>query len=94
MTIINHECYVSLEVAKLLKAAGFDWEVSRWYEVLSDGQVMYSDGSTYNWNNPCYGESTFSIITPSDVISFRAWPSAHSMSILRSLDMISRTLFL
>ena len=23
---MNHECYVSLEVAKLLKEAGFDWE--------------------------------------------------------------------
>ena len=26
METINHECYVSLEVAKLLKEAGFDWE--------------------------------------------------------------------
>jgi len=63
MKTANHECYVSIEVAKLLKAAGFDWEASHWYEVLSDGQVMYSDGSTYNWNNPCYGESTFSMPT-------------------------------
>lgn len=26
MTTVNNECYVSLEVAKLLKEAGFDWE--------------------------------------------------------------------
>ena len=26
MKTINHECYVSLEVAKLLKKAGFNWE--------------------------------------------------------------------
>lgn len=26
MKEINHECYVSLEVAKLLKKAGFDWK--------------------------------------------------------------------
>jgi hypothetical protein len=26
METINHECYVSLEVAKLLKEADFDWE--------------------------------------------------------------------
>lgn len=26
MTIINHECYISLEVAKLLKKAGFDYK--------------------------------------------------------------------
>ena len=26
METMNHECYVSLEVAKLFKEAGFDWE--------------------------------------------------------------------
>ena len=26
MEIVNHECYLSLEVAKLLKKAGFNWE--------------------------------------------------------------------
>ena len=31
MEIINHECYVSLEVAKLLKEAGFDWECREYY---------------------------------------------------------------
>ena len=31
METINHECYVSLEVAKLLKKAGFDWEVNHSY---------------------------------------------------------------
>ena len=31
MTTKNHECYVSLEVAKLLKEAGFDWEVDACY---------------------------------------------------------------
>ena len=33
MTIANHEFYVSLEVAKLLKKAGFDWECSCYYSV-------------------------------------------------------------
>ena len=28
MTIINHECYISLEIAKLLKEAGFDWKLN------------------------------------------------------------------
>ena len=27
----NHEYYVSLEVAKLLKEAGFDWEIMPFY---------------------------------------------------------------
>jgi hypothetical protein len=31
MEIINHECYVSLEVAKLLKEAGFDWKTEYAY---------------------------------------------------------------
>ena len=26
MEVVNHECYVSLEVAKLLKEAGFNWK--------------------------------------------------------------------
>ena len=32
METINHECYVSLEVAKLLKEAGFDWECQSYYQ--------------------------------------------------------------
>ncbi len=34
METINHEVYVSLEIAKLLKEAGFDWEVEKfwWYD--------------------------------------------------------------
>jgi len=31
METTNHEYYVSLEVAKLLKEAGFDWEVNFFY---------------------------------------------------------------
>lgn len=32
MKAINHECYVDLEVAKLLKKAGFDWEGTSYYQ--------------------------------------------------------------
>jgi hypothetical protein len=31
METINHESYVSLDIAKLLKKAGFDWEVNHSY---------------------------------------------------------------
>ena len=31
MRIINHEYYVSLEVAKLLKEVGFNWEIMSFY---------------------------------------------------------------
>ena len=32
MEKINHECYVSLEVAKLLNKAGFDWSSFTYYD--------------------------------------------------------------
>ena len=38
MTTINHECYVSLEVAKLLKEAGFDWGTLTYYPI--DDKVL------------------------------------------------------
>ena len=33
MEIVNHEYYVSLEVAKLLKEAGFDLECKTYYNI-------------------------------------------------------------
>lgn len=33
MTTVNYEYFVSLEVAKLLKEAGFDWECIHYYSV-------------------------------------------------------------
>lgn len=35
MEIRNHEFYVSLEVAKLLKEAGFDWEIKSYRKGLN-----------------------------------------------------------
>lgn len=40
METTNHEYYVSLEVAKLLKQAGFDWEIY-------DGYIIYEDGAGF-----------------------------------------------
>ena len=39
METINHECYVSLEIAKLLKEAGFDWKCN--------GVFLSEDGTQY-----------------------------------------------
>ena len=39
METINHECYVSLEVAKLLKEVGFDWKCN--------GVFLSEDGTQY-----------------------------------------------
>ena len=36
---MNHECYISLEVAKLLKEAGFDWKCN--------GVFLSEDGTQY-----------------------------------------------
>jgi len=52
METINHEYYVSLEVVKLLKKAGFDWELnSRWqdwggknsHEFILKTDLFYTD---------------------------------------------------
>lgn len=40
MEAINHEYYVSLEVAKQLKEAGFDWEIY-------DGYIIYENGGGF-----------------------------------------------
>ena len=45
METINHEYYVSLEVAKLLKEAGFDWPTLYSYDLYStEGEMRVIDG--------------------------------------------------
>ena len=50
MEIINHESYVSLEVAKLLKEAGFDWEVNTCRYNSSPDKVSSNGTLTSNFN--------------------------------------------
>ena len=50
METINHECYVSLEVAKLLKEAGFDWEVNTCRYNSSPDKVSSNGTLTSNFN--------------------------------------------
>ena len=47
METVNHECYVSLEVAKLLKEAGFDWHTNL---VYVDDKLL-TNPYTEDWNN-------------------------------------------
>ena len=54
MTTINHECYVSLEVAKLLKEAGFDWEVNHRWQNWSN----YADTTPFFLNALDYYEDS------------------------------------
>ena len=52
METINHECYVSLEVAKLLKDAGFDWECKEYYyNFATTGWSLSFDDNFVNWNS-------------------------------------------
>ena len=60
METVNHECYVSLEVAKLLKEAGFDWEVNHSYpdcEALDNSCSGYMEDLSFyhNLNDGKYG---------------------------------------
>ena len=50
MEIINHECYVSLEIAKLLKEAGFDWEVNTCRYNSSPDKISSNGTLTSNFN--------------------------------------------
>lgn len=50
MEIINHEYYISLEVAKLLKEAGFDWKCRGIYVLDSENDPEYVF-STTNFTN-------------------------------------------
>jgi len=55
METINHECYVSLEVAKLLKQAGFDWRCRAAYR---DGVFLNQENLLYdNYNGKQYEKS-------------------------------------
>ena len=50
MNTVNHECYVSLEVAKLLKEAGFDWGVNTVYFMEYGGQFGCLDDTVVTHN--------------------------------------------
>jgi len=51
MQEVNHECYVDLEVAKLLKEAGFDWSCRGYY----DRQILRFN---FVWDHNGKGAST------------------------------------
>jgi hypothetical protein len=62
MTTVNHECYVSLEVAKLLREAGFDWECREYYyNFTTTGWSLSFDDNFVNWNS--WGEQYISAPT-------------------------------
>jgi hypothetical protein len=46
----THETYISLEVAKLLKEAGFDWETSTYYQGHTSNELINTYPSCCNFN--------------------------------------------
>ena len=57
MKTVNHEYYVSLEVAKLLKKAGFDWETkNRWdyCKPIDEWSLRNYPEEPRNWNSKYY----------------------------------------
>ena len=57
MEIANHEYYVSLEVAKLLKKAGFDWETKNWWDYckpIDEWSLRNYPEKPVNWNSKYY----------------------------------------
>jgi len=64
----THETYVSLEVAKLLKQAGFDWDVQSYYSKLSrtQGRLLWLScgcryGENINTNQNRYSAPTLDV---------------------------------
>ena len=49
MKVINHESYVSFEVAKLLKKLGFDWDTYNAYN--KDGVFADKNRNLITWNH-------------------------------------------
>lgn len=57
MEVINHECYVSLEIAKLLKDAGFDWKCINRY--IKDTDLLVPCLGEANWNDAEWGMNDY-----------------------------------
>lgn len=52
MTTVNYECYVSPEVAKLLREAGFDWECRKiYYRYHEDGDTWELEDNYKNYKS-------------------------------------------
>ena len=89
MTIINHECYVSLEVAKLLKEAGFDWEIKTFYFMGQLGETMLGDAKNHNFSNQFISAPTLEVaqrwlreVKNIDVFAYRNEPKDKFESIV------------
>ena len=89
MTIINHECYISLEIAKLLKEAGFEWEIKTFYFMDQLGETMLGDAKNHNFSNQFISAPTLEVaqrwlreVKNIDVFAYRNEPKDKFESIV------------
>ena len=61
METINHEYYVSFEVARLLKEVGFDWEIKTFYFMGQIGETMLGDAKNHNFSNQFISAPTLDV---------------------------------
>lgn len=86
---MNHEYYVSLEVAKLLEKAGFDWEIKTFYFNNELGETMLGDAKNHNFSNQFISAPTFAVaqrwlreVKNVDVFAYRNEPKDKFESIV------------
>ena len=89
METINHEYYVSIEVAKLLKEAGFDWEIKTFYFMDQLDETMLGDAKNHNFSNQFISAPTLEVaqrwlreVKNIDVFAYRNEPKDKFESIV------------
>ena len=100
MTTVNHECYVSLEVAKLLKEAGFDWEImstldvaQRWLREVKDIDLYIFPTTNnkrvcvYEWGIKTFGRALLVEGQPY-TNQYETYEEAQEAGIKKTLEMI------
>lgn len=89
METMNHEYYVSSEIAKLLKEAGFDWEIKTFYFMGQIGETMLGDAKNHNFSNQFISAPTLAVaqqwlreVKNVDVFAYRNEPKDKFESIV------------
>ena len=89
METMNHEYYVSSEIAKLLKETGFDWEIKTFYFMDQLGETMLGDAKNHNFSNQFISAPTLAVaqqwlreVKNVDVFAYRNEPKDKFESIV------------
>ena len=57
----DYEIYVSLELAMMLKEAGFDWEIKTFYYMGELGETMLGEAKNHNFSNDFVSAPTLAV---------------------------------